>query len=99
MGNGDILQVLFIAVLFGFALMFQGDRVKQVRRLVDEVAHVMFGIIAIIMKAAPVGAFGAMAYTVGKYGVGTLGNLVGLVLTLYVTAACFIIVVLGSVAE
>lgn len=96
--EGEILQVLFVAVLFGLAVMKQGDRARNLQQLVEEAAQVMFGIIAILMKAAPVGAFGAMAFTVGKYGVGTLGNLIGLVATFYMTAAAFVILVLGVVA-
>lgn len=96
--EGEILQVLFVAVLFGFALMKQGDRARSVHQLVEEASHVMFGIIAIVMKAAPIGAFGAMAFTVGKYGVGTLGNLIGLVATFYLTAVAFVVLVLGAVA-
>jgi aerobic C4-dicarboxylate transport protein len=96
--EGEILQVLFVSVLFGFALMKQGDRAKSVHQLVDEAAHVMFGIVAIVMKAAPIGAFGAMAFTVGTYGVGALGSLVGLVATFYMTAIAFVILVLGVVA-
>jgi len=96
--EGEILQVLFVAVIFGFALMKQGDRARSVHQLVDETAHVMFSIIAIVMKAAPIGAFGAMAFTVGKYGVSTMGNLIGLVATFYMTAVLFVIVVLGVVA-
>jgi len=96
--EGEILQVLFVAVLCGFALMKQGDRARSVHLLVEEASHVMFGIIAIVMKAAPIGAFGAMAVTVGRYGIGTLGNLIGLVATFYLTAVAFVILVLGVVA-
>ncbi len=96
--DGDILQVLFFAVLFGFALMFLGERANTVRALIDDVGHAFFGVIAIIMKAAPVGAFGAMAYTIGRYGPEALGNLAGLIVLFYVTAALFVFVVLGTVA-
>jgi aerobic C4-dicarboxylate transport protein len=96
--EGDILQVLFVSVLFGFALMVLGERGHTVRALVDDLGHAFFGIIAVIMKAAPVGAFGAMAYTIGKYGPEAIGNLAGLILIFYVTAALFIFVVLGLVA-
>ena len=97
--RGDILQVLLFAILFGFALMFLGERGKVVRSLIDDVAHGMFGVIAIIMRAAPFGAFGAMAYTVGKFGPQALGNLVGLIATFYLTAILFVVVVLGIVAR
>jgi aerobic C4-dicarboxylate transport protein len=96
--EGDILQVLLIAILFGFALMVLGDRGRAVRTLIDDLGHAFFGVIAVIMKAAPIGAFGAMAYTIGKYGPGALGNLGGLVATFYATSALFIVLVLGTVA-
>jgi aerobic C4-dicarboxylate transport protein len=96
---GDVLQVLFFAVLFGFALMGLGARAERLRSLVDDAAHAMFGVIAIIMKAAPLGAFGAMAFTIGKYGPSALGNLANLILTFYATAALFVFVVLGAIAR
>eukprot|EP00928_Gymnodinium_smaydae_P036553 TRINITY_DN25531_c0_g1_i1.p1 TRINITY_DN25531_c0_g1~~TRINITY_DN25531_c0_g1_i1.p1 ORF type:complete len:451 (-),score=77.37 TRINITY_DN25531_c0_g1_i1:336-1688(-) len=95
--EADTLQVLFFAVLFGFALMAQGERTAHVRNLIDEVAHVMFGTIRIIMRFAPVAAFGAIAFTVGKYGIATLGNLLKLVITFYLTSLCFVFLVLGGV--
>ncbi len=94
---GDVLQVLFFAILFGFALMGLGERAARLRSLVDDTAHAMFGVIGIIMKAAPLGAFGAMAFTVGKYGAASLGNLLELILTFYAAAAIFVLVVLGAV--
>ncbi|HEY1475907.1 MAG TPA: C4-dicarboxylate transporter DctA [Pseudolabrys sp.] len=97
--KGDILQVLLFAILFGFALMVLGERGKTVRNLVDDLAHSVFGVIAIVMKAAPFGAFGAMAYTIGKYGPTALGNLIGLIALFYLTAALFIFVVLGTIAR
>ena len=97
--KGDILPVLFFAILFGFALMAMGERAKPVRSLIDDGAQGVFGVIAIIMRAAPVGAFGAMAYTVGKYGPQALGNLLGLIATFYLTAALFVVVVLGLIAR
>jgi aerobic C4-dicarboxylate transport protein len=97
--QGDILQVLLFAILFGFALLVLGERGTTVRNLIDDVAHAMFGVIAIIMKAAPIGAFGAMAYTVGRYGPSALGNLFGLIATFYATAALFVFVVLGIIAR
>jgi aerobic C4-dicarboxylate transport protein len=96
---GDILQVLLFSVLFGFALMILGERGRVVRALIDDLAHVMFGVIAIIVKAAPLGAFGAMAYTVGRFGPQALGNLAGLIATFYFTAVVFVLVVLGAVAR
>ncbi len=96
--DGDILQVLFFAVLFGFALMVLGERGQTVRALIDDVGHAFFGVIAIIMKAAPIGAFGAMAYTIGRFGPEAIGNLAGLIAIFYATAALFVFVVLGLVA-
>ena len=97
--EGQILQVLLVAILFGFALMAMGTRGQALRATIDDVAHVFFGIIGIVMKVAPLGAFGAMAYTVGKFGPQALGNLVELILTFYVTAALFVVVVLGIIAR
>ena len=70
--EGEILQVLFFAILFAFGLFMLGERGRPVLAIIDIVSHAFFGIVAIIMKAAPIGAFGAMAFTIGKYGVGTL---------------------------
>lgn len=97
--EGEILQVLLISILFGFALMVLGERGRTVRTLIDDLGHAFFGVIAVIMKAAPVGAFGAMAYTIGKYGPEALGNLAGLIATFYATAAIFIFIVLGLIAR
>ncbi|MBV9741429.1 MAG: dicarboxylate/amino acid:cation symporter [Hyphomicrobiales bacterium] len=96
---GDILQVLLFSVLFGFALMILGERGRVVGALIDDLAHIMFGVIAIIVKVAPLGAFGAMAYTVGRFGPQALGNLAGLVATFYLTAIVFVLAVLGGVAR
>jgi aerobic C4-dicarboxylate transport protein len=97
--QGDILQVLLFAILFGFALMALGERGHTVRSLIDDVAHAIFGVIAIVVKAAPIGAFGAMAYTIGRYGPQALGNLAGLIATFYLTSFVFVAVVLGIVAR
>jgi aerobic C4-dicarboxylate transport protein len=97
--NGDVLQVLLFSILFGFALMMLGDKGKPVRTLIDDVALGIFGVIGIVMKAAPIGAFGAMAFTIGKYGPQALGNLAGLIATFYVTAALFVFLVLGTIAK
>jgi aerobic C4-dicarboxylate transport protein len=97
--RGDILQVLLFSILFGFALMVLGDRGKGVRDLIDDISQAVFGVIAIIMKAAPFGAFGAMAYTIGKFGPAALGNLVGLIALFYLSAGLFIFVVLGTIAH
>lgn len=97
--KGDILQVLLFAILFGFALMALGERGHRLRDIIDDTSHAIFGVIAIVMKAAPLGAFGAMAYTIGKYGPAALGNLVGLIAVFYLTAALFVLLVLGAIAR
>src|SRR5438046_721418 len=81
------------------ALMALGERGHRLRDIIDDTAHGVFGVIAIVMKAAPIGAFGAMAYTIGKYGPAALGNLVGLIAVFYATAALFVFVVLGLIAR
>lgn len=97
--QGEILQVLLFAVLFGFALMSLGERGHTIRSFIDDAAHAVFGVISIVMRAAPIGAFGAMAYTIGKFGTGAILNLIGLIATFYVTAALFVFVVLGTIAR
>jgi aerobic C4-dicarboxylate transport protein len=99
LARGDILQVLLFAILFGFSLMAMGERANRLRDLIDDTTHAVFGVIAIVMKVAPLGAFGAMAYTIGKYGPEALGNLVGLIALFYATAALFVFVVLGLIAR
>ncbi|MNF36804.1 Aerobic C4-dicarboxylate transport protein [compost metagenome] len=97
--NGDILQVLMFSVIFGFALHRLGAYGKPLLDLIDRFAHVMFNIINMIMKLAPVGAFGAMAFTIGQYGVGSLVQLGQLMLCFYITCVLFILVVLGGIAR
>ena len=99
LARGDILQVLLFAILFGFALMALGERGHRLRDVIDDTSHAVFGVIAIVMKAAPFGAFGAMAYTVGKFGTSALVNLIGLVALFYATAALFVFVILGLIAR
>src|SRR6202012_2030470 len=99
LARGDILQVLLFAILFGFSLMALGERAHRLRDLIDDTSHAVFGVIAIVMKAAPLGAFGAMAYTIGKFGPAALGNLVGLIVLFYATAGLFVVVVLGLIAR
>src|SRR5437899_5251093 len=96
--KGEILQVLLFSVLFGFALHAFGTKGKPVFELIDKLSHVLFGIVGIIMKVAPLGAFGAMAFTIGKYGVGSLLSLARLMGTFYATCLFFILVVLGIIA-
>ncbi|ACA17929.1 sodium:dicarboxylate symporter [Methylobacterium sp. 4-46] len=96
--KGEILQVLFFAILFAFGLQALGERGGGVLRLIDTVGHVFFKIVGYIMKAAPIGAFGAMAFTIGKYGISTLLSLGNFMLSFYTTCLLFIFVVLGSIA-
>ncbi|MCF2515157.1 dicarboxylate/amino acid:cation symporter [Sphingomonas sp. G124] len=96
---GHILQTLLASILFGIALALVGDRGTKILDLLNQLSLVMFRLVAIIMAIAPVGAFGAMAFTIGKYGIGTLANLATLVATFYATALFFVLVVLGTVAK
>src|SRR5712675_445684 len=97
--KGDILQVVFIAILFGFALAAVGPRSKPLVDLIDALTHALFAVVNILMKFAPIGAFGAMAYTVGKFGLASLGPLVRLIGTFWLTSALFVIIVLGAIAR
>ncbi|PWF41565.1 dicarboxylate/amino acid:cation symporter [Massilia glaciei] len=97
--KGDILQVLLFAILFGFALSMLGERGRPVTRLIDDMSHVIFGVVGIVMKVAPIGAFGAMAFTIGKFGLGSLLPLAKLMGSFYLTCALFVFVVLGLIAR
>lgn len=97
--KGDILQVLVISVLFGFALSTVGPRCKPLVDLFDALTHAVFGVVRILMRLAPLGAFGAMAFTIGKYGLASLGPLVKLIAIFYLTSILFVVVVLGFVAR
>ena len=97
--KGDILQVLLIAILFGFAISLLGERGKPLIKLIDDASHAVFGVVNIVMKVAPIGAFGAMAFTIGKYGIKSLLPLATLMGCFYATCAIFVIVVLGTVAR
>jgi aerobic C4-dicarboxylate transport protein len=97
--KGEILQVLLFAVMFGFALHRFGGRGTLVFDFVEKMSHVLFGIVGYIMRVAPLGAFGAMAFTIGKYGVGSLVQLGQLMATFYATCLLFIFVVLGGIAR
>jgi aerobic C4-dicarboxylate transport protein len=97
--KGDILQVLLFALLFGFALSALGEKGKGVHKLIDSMSQAFFGIVNVIMKLAPIGAFGAMAFTIGKFGVGSLSKLGMLMGSFYLTCALFIFVVLGIIAR
>ncbi len=97
--EGEILQVLLFALLFGFALHKLGDAGKPVLKLIDQISHVFFNIVNMIMKLAPIGAFGAMAFTIGKYGIGSLAQLAQLIICFYITCLLFIFIVLGGIAR
>ncbi len=84
--------MLLFSILFGFSLMALGERGHMLRSFIDDAAHAVFGVIAIVMKAAPIGAFGAMAFTIGKFGTGAILNLLGVIATFYLTSALFVFV-------
>lgn len=95
----NILQVLFVSVLFGISLAVAGERGKPVLTLLEAVTAPVFRLVHILMRAAPVGAFGAIAFTIGKYGIGTLVNLAWLVGSFYLTSLLFVVVILGAVSR
>src|SRR5205814_440864 len=97
--KGDILQVLLVSVLFGFALSAIGGRYGALYQWLERFSAVMFGIVRIIMRVAPLGAFGAMAFTIGKYGIGSLASLGKLMACFYATCLIFIFLVLGLIAR
>jgi aerobic C4-dicarboxylate transport protein len=96
--QGDILPVVLISVLFGYVLSHLGERARPVRDVIDAGSHLVFGTINVLMRLAPIGAFGAMAFTIGKYGVASLGPLAFLVGSFYLTSIIFVLGVLGLVA-
>ena len=98
LAGGDLLQVLLIAILTGVVITGLGEDAAPVSRVIDTMGKIFFRIIGLVVKLAPVGAFGAMAFTIGEYGVAKLGNLVGLVATFYLTSLLFVVVVLGAIA-
>jgi aerobic C4-dicarboxylate transport protein len=95
--KGDILQVVFVAILFGLALSALGERGKPLVTLLDSLTQTVFGIVNMLMRFAPIGAFGAMAFTVGKYGIASLGPLAKLIAAFYITSILFVLVILGIV--
>lgn len=97
--SGEILQVLLVSILFGIALALLGDRGDRLLDGLRTITAVIFRVVHILMYAAPIGAFGAMAFTIGQYGIGTLANLAALILTFYATALAFILIVLGLIAR
>jgi aerobic C4-dicarboxylate transport protein len=97
--KGDILEVLFVALLFGFAMSAMGRRCKPLLDLIEALMQAVFRVVGIVMKFAPIGAFGAMAFTVGKYGIASLGPLAKLIGTFYITCILFVLIVMGGVAR
>jgi aerobic C4-dicarboxylate transport protein len=97
--KGDILQVLLISILFGFAISAMGARCKPILEVFEALTHAVFGIVNIVMKLAPLGAFGAMAFTVGKFGLSSLGPLVKLIVVFYLTSLLFVLLVLGLICS
>lgn len=97
--KGDLLQVLLIAILTGFAISRLGELGEKINNVIDAMAQIFFGMIRIIVRAAPIGALGAMAFTVGTYGVSSLVNLLELIATFYLTSLLFVLLVLGSIAR
>jgi aerobic C4-dicarboxylate transport protein len=95
--KGNILQVLFVAILFGFALSIVGPKCRPVVELFDALTHAVFAVINILMRLAPIGAFGAMAFTVGRYGIASLGPLAKLIGIFYITCILFVLVVFGLI--
>ncbi len=98
-GSGDLLQVLLLALLFGYALQHLGDKGRLVRQFIEQVSHVFFVMMNVVMKLAPIGAGGAMAFTLGKYGFGALKPLAALMGSFYLTCFLFVFVVLGLIAR
>ena len=98
-GSGDLLQVLLVGLLFGFALIGLGERGRPVLVLFQDLSKVFFRMMGLIMRLAPIGAGGAMAFTIGKYGVDSLGPLARLMGSFYLTCALFVVVVLGTIAR
>jgi len=96
--SGEILQVLLVAILFGIALAMLGDRGDKLLDALRTITAVVFRVVRILMYAAPIGAFGAMAFTIGQYGIGTLANLAELIVTFYATSLLFVLVVLGLIS-
>src|SRR5215469_12201490 len=95
--KGDILEVVLVAILFGFGLSAVGPRAKPLLDVFDALSAAVFGVVNILMKFAPIGAFGAMAFTVGKYGIASLGPLAKLIATFWITSILFVLIVLGAI--
>src|SRR6202030_4527306 len=96
--RGDILEVVFVSVLFGLAMTVMGKRVKPLVDVIEGLTQAVFGVVNIVMRFAPIGAFGAMAFTIGAYGISSLGPLVKLVATFWITCILFVLIVMGGIA-
>ncbi|HWK97229.1 MAG TPA: dicarboxylate/amino acid:cation symporter [Pseudolabrys sp.] len=99
LARGDLLQVLLVSILSGFAIAALGERGQPIAHAIDQAAKVFFGVIRIVVRVAPIGAFGAMAFTIGAYGIGSLAKLAMLVGTFYLTSLLFVLLVLGTIAR
>jgi aerobic C4-dicarboxylate transport protein len=99
LARGDLLQILLISILTGFAVSQMGSLGEKISAAIDTAAKMFFGVIRIIVRAAPIGAFGAMAFTIGQYGIGSLANLGALIATFYITSLLFVLLVLGTIAR
>ncbi|MCK9192313.1 MAG: dicarboxylate/amino acid:cation symporter [Nevskia sp.] len=98
-GSGDLLQVLLLALLFGFAMMGLGETAQPIMKLLDALSKTFFKMMGMVMRLAPIGAGGAMAFTIGKYGVDSLGPMLKLMGSFYLTCALFVLIVLGTIAR
>src|SRR5207237_9737849 len=99
LARGDLLQVLLVSILSGFAIARLGKLGEKINDAINAAAKVFFGVIRIIVQVAPIGAFGAMAFTIGAYGLGSLVNLAALIATFYLTSVLFVLLVLGTIAH
>ncbi len=99
LAKGDLLQVLLVSILSGFAIAVLGEKGRPIAHAIDQAAKVFFGIIRMVVRVAPIGAFGAMAFTIGAYGIGSLTKLVALIGTFYLTSLLFVLIVLGGIAR
>ncbi|HEX5394164.1 MAG TPA: dicarboxylate/amino acid:cation symporter [Rhodocyclaceae bacterium] len=97
-GGGDLLQVLLLAILFGYAMVHMGKLGNPVHQFIEDASHIFFAMMGTIMKLAPLGAGGAMAFTIGKYGIGALAPLAALMGSFYLTCVLFVVIVLGTIA-
>jgi len=97
-GSGSLLQVLFVAILFGYAMTRMGEKGRAVHQFIEECSHIFFAMMNVLMKLAPLGAGGAMAFTIGRYGIDALRPLAALMASFYLTCAIFILIVLGTIA-